>query len=87
MTAPSCFTKKVSIATITKKTHRYLSKGMYSMLAKLQFPLLYRLITRQYYHKEHSTQLQDYFKLFQTVNKNVFILTLSRIEVVKKLAY
>ena len=30
MTSPSCFTKKVSIATITKKKHRQLSKGINS---------------------------------------------------------
>ena len=51
MTAPSHFTKKVSITTITKKTHRQLSKGIYSTPAKLQFSSFYELITREYYHK------------------------------------
>ena len=47
----SCFIKKVTTATIAKKTHKHLFKGIYSTLAKLQFSLLYGLITRQYYHK------------------------------------
>ena len=44
--------KKVSIATITKKAaYKHSSKRIYSMLVKLQFSLLYGLITRQYYRK------------------------------------
>ena len=47
----SCFTKKVTIATIMTTAHKHLFKGIYSTLTKLQFSLLYGLITRQYYHK------------------------------------
>ena len=64
--------KKKSIATITKKAHRQLSKviNFHCFVDWLQG----NIIT--------TTGLIN-----QTVNKNVLILTLSRTEVVKKLAY
>ena len=64
--------KKKSIATITKKAHRQLSKviNFHRFVDWLQG----NIIT--------TTGLIN-----QTVNKNVFIVTLSQTEVVKKLAY
>ena len=75
--------KKVCIATITKKTHRHLSKGIYSRKASI-------LIALWTNYEGILSQIALYpitGLIIQTANKNVFILTLSRTEVVKKLAY
>ena len=63
--------KKKSIATITKKTHRQLSKGIN----------FHRFVDWLRGNIIATTGLIN-----QTVNKNAFVLTLSQGEVVKKFA-